>query len=97
MALLVSLLTKQHAAGHLLLFTIAFDCLNYPPSCLGSILDENIITEFIPHFSGYGFSFDATVPKLFTPRLQKLSIKVVELDFKVGMEEYGLCCVGRFI
>ncbi|KAI5673066.1 hypothetical protein M9H77_13430 [Catharanthus roseus] len=28
---------------------------------------------------------------------EKLSIKVVELDFKAGMEEYGLCYAGIFI
>ncbi|KAI5666219.1 hypothetical protein M9H77_16072 [Catharanthus roseus] len=27
---------------------------------------------------------------------EKLSIKVVEDNFKTRMEEYGLCCVGRF-
>ncbi|KAI5652710.1 hypothetical protein M9H77_29897 [Catharanthus roseus] len=28
---------------------------------------------------------------------EKLSIKVAELDFRARLEEYGLCCVGRFI
>lgn len=28
---------------------------------------------------------------------EKLSIKVAEMDFKAGMEEYGMCYVGRFI
>ncbi|KAI5650038.1 hypothetical protein M9H77_36043 [Catharanthus roseus] len=28
---------------------------------------------------------------------EKLSIKLAEDDFKTGMEEYGLCCVGRCI
>ncbi|KAI5675356.1 hypothetical protein M9H77_06306 [Catharanthus roseus] len=28
---------------------------------------------------------------------EKISIKIAELDFGVGMEEYSLCCVRRFI